>query len=338
MKHSNIAIFVPHNGCPHTCAFCNQRVISGEQTQPTPQDVAAAAECAIRSLGDKSAESEIAFFGGSFTAIEREYMISLLEAAAVYVRSGKIGGIRCSTRPDCIDNDVLDILLEYGVTAIELGAQSMDDRVLELNERGHTAQQVRDAAKLIKSRGIELGLQMMTGLYGDSDSGALYTARELAALEPDTVRIYPTVVLRGTKLAELYESGEFEPQGLDGAVPLCAKLLKFFEERSIPVIRLGLHAGRDVEQQYVGGAYHPALRELCESRIMLEEAAEKLKNAEKTAEYIITVNPSDISKMVGQKRGNLEALREMGYEIKVVSDPEMKKGQIDIKPVCMKGA
>lgn len=337
MKHSNIALFVPHNGCPHTCAFCNQRVISGEQTQPSPQDVAQAAECAIRSLGEKSAESEIAFFGGSFTAIERDYMISLLEAAAVYVRSGRIGGIRCSTRPDCIDEEVLDILLRYGVTAIELGAQSMDDRVLELNERGHTAQQVRDAAKMIKSRGIELGLQMMTGLYGDSDDGALYTARELAALGPDTIRIYPTVVLRGTKLAQLYESGEFQPQGLEGAVPLCAKLLQFFEERSIPVIRLGLHAGKDVEQQYAGGAYHPALRELCESRIMLEKAAGELKNAEKAAEYIISVDPSDISKMVGQKRGNVLALAEMGFKVKVVSDPEVKKGQMKIKPVCMKG-
>ena len=337
MKHSNIAIFVPHNGCPHTCAFCNQRVISGEQTQPTPQDVAAAAECAIRSLGENSAGSEIAFFGGSFTAIERGYMISLLEAAAVYVRSGKIGGIRCSTRPDCIDNDVLDILLEYGVTAIELGAQSMDDRVLRLNERGHTAQQVRGAAKMIKSRGIELGLQMMTGLYGDSDAGALFTARELAALEPDTVRIYPTVVLRGTKLAELYESGEFQPQGLDGAIPLCAKLLKFFEERSIPIIRLGLHAGKDVEQQFVAGAYHPALRELCESRMMLEKMLEKLNGADKSAEYIIAVNPSDISKAVGQKRGNMTALAGMGYKIKVVSDPQIEKGQMKIIPVCMKG-
>ncbi len=329
MKHANIAIFVPHNGCPHTCAFCNQRVISGEQAQPTPQDVAVAAECAIASLGEDSRSSEIAFFGGSFTAIEREYMISLLEAAAPYVHSGKIGGIRCSTRPDCIDDEVLDILLKYGVSAIELGAQSMDNRVLAMNKRGHTSQQVKDAARLIKRRGIELGLQMMTGLYGDTDEGAMNTARELAALEPSTVRIYPTVVLRGTELARLYESGDYAPQSLEEAVPLCARLLKFFEAEAIKVIRLGLHAGRDIEREYVAGAYHPALRELCESRIMLEAAVEMLKNADSGAEYMLAVNPADISKMTGQHRCNLEELSRMGFRIsKIISDADINKGQI----------
>lgn len=330
VRHANIAVFVPHNGCPHTCAFCNQKTISGSQRQPEAADVVSAIETAIASLGENASQSELAFFGGSFTAIERGYMVSLLEAAAPYVRSGKIGGIRCSTRPDCIDEDVLSLLKDYGVTAIELGAQSMDDRVLELNERGHTADQVRHASALIKSFGIELGLQMMTGLYGDTDDGARFTARELAALEPATVRIYPTVVLRGTRLAELCESGEFETQGVEGAVALCAELLRFFEDKDIKVIRLGLHAGEDVERDYIAGAYHPALRELCESRIFLDKAKELL--AERAAgEVTLAVNPSDISKMTGQRKANMQALAELGYKVKITGCPEISKGSIVIK-------
>ena len=333
MKHANIAIFVPHNGCPNTCAFCNQRTISGEQKQPSPQDVEDVIQCALASLGDDAKHGEIAFFGGSFTAIDREYMVSLLEAAGGYVRQGLIGGIRCSTRPDCIDREVLDILKSYGVTAIELGAQSMDDRVLQLNERGHTAQQVRDASELIREYGIELGLQMMTGLYGDSDDGARYTAQEIAKLQPATVRIYPTVVLRGTKLAQLVESGEYIPQPVDGAVNICAELLEFFEQRGIAVIRLGLHASRDVESEQVAGAYHPALRELCESRIFLNRAVQMLRERfenppEET--IVLQVAPADISKMTGQRRANISRLQEMGYTVRVKGLPQIPKGSIDI--------
>lgn len=330
VKHANIAIFVPHNGCPHTCAFCNQKTISGSHNQPTAEDVVSAIETAMASLGEHSACSELAFFGGSFTAIEREYMISLLEAAAPYVRSGRIGGIRCSTRPDCIDEDVLGLLKSYGVTAIELGAQSMNDRVLELNERGHTAEQVRIASAMIKRFDIELGLQMMTGLYGDDDDGARYTARELAALEPKTVRIYPTVVLRGTRLAELCESGEYEPQGVEGAAALCAELLQFFEDKGISVIRLGLHAAEDVERDYIAGAYHPAMRELCESKIFLSRAQELLARYPE-GDYILSVNPSDISKMTGQRRANVNELAQMGYRVKIKGCPEAAKGSVEVK-------
>ncbi len=326
MSHSNIAIFVPHNGCPHTCAFCNQRTISGQQKQPAPSDVSAAIRRALETVRD-TADSEIAFFGGSFTAIERDYMISLLEAAAPYVRSGLIGGIRCSTRPDCVDDAVLDILCEYGVTAIELGAQSMDDRVLALNERGHTAQDVRDASRRIKARGISLGLQMMTGLYGDSDEGAHRTARELAALEPDTVRIYPTVVLRGTRLAELVEAGEYRPQTAEGAAELCSQLLPFFEERGIAVIRVGLHASADIERDFVAGAYHPAMREMSESRIFLRRALGEIeKDAPGAKSVILQVNPADISKMCGQRRSNILRLQEMGIAARVCGCPEVGRG------------
>ena len=206
MKHANIALFVPHIGCPHRCSFCDQNAISGAECPPEPADVTAACETALQSLGSRAAEAEIAFFGGSFTAIDRGYMLRLLDAARPYVRAGKVRGIRLSTRPDAVEPEVLSLLREYGVTTIELGAQSMDDRVLELNGRGHTADQVRRAACRVREMDFSLGLQMMTGLPGDTPEGAWYTARELAALSPAEVRIYPTVVLDGTRMGEWYLS------------------------------------------------------------------------------------------------------------------------------------
>ncbi len=165
MKHINVALFVVHKGCPHTCSFCNQRSITGVKTGLTPDEVRSAAETALASLERKTAAAgEIAFFGGSFTMIERDYMLSLLEAAYPYVRDGLFKGIRISTRPDGINDEICALLKKYGVTAVELGAQSLDDRVLRLNERGHTAGQVEAACKMLASYGFETGLQMMTGL------------------------------------------------------------------------------------------------------------------------------------------------------------------------------
>lgn len=329
MRHANIAIFVPHNGCPNQCSFCNQRTISGEQSQPTPDDVRAAlAEYESRSAGGENiprVPCELAFFGGSFTAIDRGYMCSLLESAQPWLERGVIDGIRCSTRPDCIDGETLECLKRFGVTAIELGAQSMDDRVLRLNRRGHDAQAVCDASRLIKRYGFELGLQMMTGLYGDTADGSRETAKKLAALEPDTVRIYPTVVLRGTELAERYASGEYRPQTVDEAVELCAELIPFFEEKGIRVIRVGLHAGRDIENGAVAGAYHPALRELCESRMMLSQM---LKLAAGEREVVFAVNPRDISKALGQRKGNISALAAAGVTADVVQDASVRMGTL----------
>lgn len=320
-KHINIALFVPHAGCPHLCSFCNQKTISGHSKPLTPEDVSEAVETALSSRDCSSAQ--LAFFGGSFTAVEHDYRVSLLKAAQQFIRAGKIRSVRISTRPDAIDDDILDELKYYGVTSIELGAQSMDDKVLLLNERGHTAEEVRKASSLIKSYGFELGLQMMTGLYGDTDEGALYTAREIIKLSPDTVRVYPTVVLNGTRLAELYESGEFKPQTLDEAVELGAELLDLFRENNISVIRFGLHASEDVEGDYAAGAYHPALREICESRIYLHKAEELFKEYPQ-GKYEIYVSSREISKMTGQKKYNINALAGQGYFCKVCADESLK--------------
>ena len=320
-KHANISLFIPHNGCPHRCAFCNQRTISGAVSQPSAKDVREAVSTSLASPRFDGANAEIAFFGGSFTAINREYMTELLEAAHEYIISGQVAGIRVSTRPDAIDHEILNILKKYGVTSIELGAQSMRDEVLLLNRRGHTAQDVIDASHLIQQYGFSLGLQMMTGLYGDDNVGARYTARQLAALRPDTVRIYPTVVLEGTELAEKMRTGDYRPQGYEDAAKLCAQLLRFFEQKRINVIKLGLHASDGVEGNMVGGAYHPAFRELCEGilyyNLIKRELSEKYPDG---GDFVVYVPSEDISKATGQKKCNICHLAEEGWNIRIKGD------------------
>lgn len=329
MKHANVALFVPHNGCPQACSFCNQRQITGQAYQPTPEDVQQAVETALRTMDSKARSTEIAFFGGSFTAIDRHYMTELLRAAAPFVRNGQFAGIRISTRPDAIDEEILNILQQYGVTSIELGAQSMSERVLKLNRRGHTAEDVRLAAGLIRQRGISLGLQMMTGLYGSDALTDRQTAEALAALAPDTMRIYPTVVLRGTELAERLQRGEYHPAGFDETVELCADLLQFFEQRGIRVIRLGLHDSDSLRQNKVAGVYHPAFREICESEIMLRNSVQALKQSRimaGTAEFYVC--PASVSRFIGQKRKNLLRLQEMGITAVVRQDERLTKYEV----------
>lgn len=336
MKHINVALFVVHKGCPHTCSFCNQRSISGSQKDITAADVHEAAETAIGSLTSQQASGgEIAFFGGSFTMVERGYMISLLEAAYEYVEKGIFKGIRISTRPDGIDGEICSILKKYGVTAVELGAQSLDDKVLSMNERGHTAQDVVNASKMLREYGFELGLQMMTGLYGSDDADSIATAEKIIALAPDTVRIYPTVVLKGTRLCELMKKGEFVPKGIPETVELCARLIPMFENAGIKVIRVGLHSGGEVDEGFAGGAYHPALRELCEGRIYYNHVLGEL---EKLGEgrYIIGVSPQEISKMTGQKKQNLTRLREKGYECTVKGVDGLSKYEVEIQKEVFK--
>lgn len=320
---ANIAIFVPHAGCSHRCSFCDQRAISGQVKTPTPQEVTQTLQRAVAGLSDEKS-AEIAFFGGSFTAIPRPQMEGLLRAAFPFVDGVKIIGIRCSTRPDAVDHDVLQVLKRYGVTAVELGAQSMDDTVLALNGRGHTARDVVKAAHLIRQRGLELGLQMMTGLYGANEESDRQTACELMGLHPDTVRIYPTLTLAHTRLEELYRKGNYIPPSLDQTVTLCADLLQQFEAKGIRVIKLGLHA--DSLSQVVAGPAHPALRELCESRIYYRQAKQLLGSI--GGQAILRVHPTCVSKMVGQNRQNLTRFAEEGWHVTVQSDPSLASGEI----------
>lgn len=331
MKHANVSIFVPHIGCPHACSFCDQKTITGTVAAPTADDVRAACDIAVKSKKCNAENSEIAFFGGSFTAIERDYMVSLLTAALPYIEGGFFYGVRISTRPDCIDEEILSVLKDYRVTAVELGAQSMSDEVLRLNRRGHTAEDVRTAAQKIQKAGIALGLQMMTGLYGSTPDLDRKTAQEFVKLHPDCVRIYPTVVLEHTALGALYKNGTYVPQTLEEAVPLCAELLEKFSENHIPVIRLGLHSGGNVEEGFLAGAYHPAFRELCEGEIYLRKMLSAFENLPKLCTYTVSVPQKSLSKAKGQQKRNEKALRNSGIQCTIKGNEFLKDYEIQIK-------
>lgn len=313
--HSNISIFVPHIGCPNMCSFCNQRYITGKHTAPKTKDVIDAVNVAVKSPRYDPLNTEIAFFGGSFTAINRNYMLELLKTAYEFVKNGIVCGIRISTRPDVIDDEILTLLKQFGVTAIELGAQSLNDNVLKSNNRGHSAEDVINASRLIKKHGFSLGLQMMTGLYNDCDEYAIYTAREIIKLSPDTVRIYPTIVLKNTDLAALYSDNKYKPQTLEEAACLCSELLLMFNNADIKVIRLGLHSIE--ENSYIAGPWHPAFSELCYSKIFLKNAKELLTQK---GNYTLYVNPSSVSKMIGQHKENINTLKKLGFDCIVKSD------------------
>ncbi len=303
------------------CSFCNQHIISGTVTAPSPDEVKQTCKEAYQAIKDKG-NCEIAFFGGSFTAVPENYRNQLLESVQEFIGDGGFKGIRISTRPDCINDEILTCLKKYHVTAIELGCQSMSDEVLRLNERGHDSESVRKSVALIKSYGFELGLQMMTGLYGSSPETDIHTAREIISLNPDTVRIYPVVILKGTKLAQLYEQGIYKVYDLDKMVTLCGRIMKMFEENNINIIKCGLHSSESVTEDMVSGYYHPAFRELCESRMFRINLEEHLLH-QHGDRFIIAVGKRFVSKAVGQKRSNISYFSLKGTELEFISDESL---------------
>lgn len=328
-KHANISIFVPHVGCKNSCSFCNQRTISGATFLPDYEYVKKICRESAKHLGYGVKNAEIAFFGGSFTAIERKYMLSLLTAAKESINEFGFSGIRCSTRPDAIDDEVLALLKDYGVSAIELGVQSMDDDVLRKNKRGHSSLDVYNASELIKKYNISLGHQIMVGLLGDTAEKCFDTAEKIIKINPDTVRIYPVLVLRDTLLCTLYEQGAYQPVSLDDAVDISSKLLLMFLDKGIKVIKLGLHASELFNTEMVAGPYHPAFKELCENKIYLEKIVLTLKSLQNNAKEIkLFVNDKNISKAVGQNRINIEKLSDLGYNVKVYPDKSLKDYEI----------
>ncbi len=310
MAHANISVFVPHEGCPNKCSFCNQNAITGKVTSDDVHNTV---------LKSNNKNAEIAFFGGSFTLIEREYMIDLLDAAQKEINNGNATGIRFSTRPDGINDEVLTLLKKYSVKTIELGAQSTNNYVLKENLRGHTFEDIVSASELIKKYGYDLGLQMMVGLYKSDREKDIKTAEDIINLKPECVRIYPTVVIKKTLLCHLYEKKLYKPLTVNEAADICAEILDMFLKNNINVIRLGLHEVED----FVAGPFHPAFGEIAESRLMLKKALELFGNKPK-GNYNITVNKSFVSKMIGQHRTNIEILRNMGYNCKVYSGEVLK--------------
>ena len=331
-RASIIPIFVPHLGCAHACVFCNQRSISGQREGVGAEDVKKAIETAAAFL-PKGEKRQLAFYGGSFTAIPAEEQEALLAAAQPYLVRGELDSIRLSTRPDAIDAAVLARLARYGVETVELGAQSMDEEVLRLSGRGHTAEDVERAARLVKEAGFGLILQMMTGLPGDTPEKDLETARRLIICKPDGVRIYPTVIVRGTALYEQWRAGLYREHTVEDAVAICARLLELFEQAGIDVLRVGLNPTEELSGgEAAAGAYHPALGELVRARVLRNRAEMRLSGVAPRSRVTLVVGPGRRSQMIGQHRQNLDWLRarfDLG-EIRVREDLQAEEKSLRV--------
>ena len=307
-----IPIFIPLAGCPHRCSFCDQAAITGVSPyRLSPAAVNQAMRTWLPRVRDRSRPVEMAFYGGNFLGLPIEQVRDLLAAAAAFVHCRDASGIRFSTRPDTISPETLHALRDFPVSAIELGLQSMDDRVLELNNRGHTAACTAAAAHRIKTAGYALGLQMMTGLPGDTLQGAEKTVDAMIQMKPDVVRIYPTLVLENSSLAQQYQSGSYRPMGLEETITLVSRLYLKFTSAGIRVIRMGLQADDALtsSDRVLGGPYHPALGELVCSRIFFRLAEAALAHhPDRRRPIILHVHPRHLSRMVGAGRQNLHHL------------------------------
>lgn len=330
-KCKTIPVFVPHWGCPCDCLFCDQKKITGQKTEMTPELASQIIRAGV--VHRKPGEHwEIGYFGGSFTGIPASQQEALLQLAQEAVSKGWVNGIRLSTRPDYINEAVLNRLRHYGVTTVELGAQSMDDEVLCLCRRGHTAAQTRQAAEKIHQSGLELGLQMMVGLPGDSMEKTMKTAYEFAALSPACVRIYPTLVIKGTGLEQLYRAGKYTPLTVTEAVLQCCRLYRFFSEHGIQVIRMGLLQMSPAD--IAAGPFHPAFGELVLSEYCYEKAAEQLSHMD-AKQVSVRLNPRFVSAFVGQKKINLLRLSQrfsLG-KIKLIQDAAVPMGDFLIQEI-----
>jgi len=332
-KKSIIPIFIPHLGCPNDCVFCNQRRIAGKIKAPTGDEVREIIKDGLSKYGGGNVQ--IAYYGGSFTALPPHLQEEYLEKANEFISSGDVCDIRVSTRPDAIDEDVVKRLKRYNVSTVEIGAQSMDDEVLFLSRRGHDADATRKAAKLIKESGFKLVLQVMCGLPGDDADKCRKTAAETAKLSPDAVRIYPVVVLRDTALCDMYERKEYKALTIDSAAEIAADMLEIFEDSKIPAIRIGLNATDELSygDSVAAGAYHPELGGIVRSRLYLRRAERAIRELESGNDISIAVNPACVSLMVGHKRENMDKLCKLfpGLDIKVEKDGKIPKGEIKIK-------
>ena len=337
-KEYIIPIFVPHLGCPNDCTFCNQKKISGQTKNVKAEDVKNTIEYYLNNFKDDNKYIEVAFFGGSFTGIDVDKQKELLSVAYEYIKNKKIDSIRISTRPDYINKEILKMLKSYGVKTIELGVQSTNDYILNKSKRGHTFEDVKKASKLIRKNGFILGHQMMVGLPESTRQDEINTAKDLIKLKPKIVRIYPVLVIKGTQLEKDYESGEYTPLTVEQAVETAKDLLVLFNKKKINVIRIGLQNTNEItdpnskKSQVVAGPYHPAFRQLVESRLWYDNIANEIKKVNSNVSHIqIDVNPSDINNAVGHKRINIKKINDTyNTDLKINPNSKIKKGKLKI--------
>lgn len=337
-KEYIIPIFVPHLGCKNSCTFCNQKTISGQVKQVTAKDVKDTIEYYLSNFKDNNKYVEVAFFGGSFTGIDEDIQEELLQAAFEYIKKKKVNSIRISTRPDYINKDILKRLKKYKVKTIELGVQSANNYILSRCQRGHTFEDVKKASKLIRRRGFTLGHQMMVGLPESTKLDEINTTRSLIKLKPKIVRIYPVLVIKGTKLEEEYKNNEYIPLTVNQAVERCKDIVAMFNKKNIKVIRIGLQNTNTIdepghnESEVVAGPYHPAFRQLVESSMWYDSMLEHIKQFNTKVKVVeIKANPVNINNIIGHKKENIKKLNEIyDVEVNVISDESIKPGDFKV--------
>lgn len=324
-----IPIFIPHRGCPHDCLFCNQQKISGHDREEARPSVALTIDVWLDRKKDRH-QVQVAFFGGSFTCLPKNEQVAMLTAVRPYITAGKVDTIRLSTRPDCIDPGVCALLKEYSVGVVELGAQSLSDAVLQKSLRGHTADATRHAFHLLKAAGIQVGLQLMPGLPGETSASFLRGIDEVIALRPSFVRLYPALVVKESGLEKLYHAGRYQPLSLKKAVALSARCYQKLTEAGIRVVRMGLQPSALLEQNVVAGPYHPAFGELVQSRLWLKKIRSRLAVLGPEQKLLIHIAEKDLSAAVGMKKQNTKRLEALGFSgrFTILPNKTMARGSI----------
>ena len=324
-----IPVFIPHQGCPHQCLFCNQNSITGRTSGGEVVEIEQTITAWLGRAGGRSGV-QVAFYGGSFTCLPRGRQEELLGAVQPFLARGDVTCIRLSTRPDCLDAEICAFLKERGVAIVELGAQSLDDTVLRISQRGHTARDCSLAVGLLQDAGIEVGIQLMPGLPGESGPSFFKGVREVVGLAPAFVRLYPVLVVGHSGLAEMYRLGNYRPLTLNRAVALCRQAKQMFAQAGIRVVRIGLQPSASLEKELLAGPYHPAFGELVAARDWFRRTRALLVGCPADRRLTITLSPRDLSAFVGPKRMNISRLAQLGLADRLVVETtkEMKRGTL----------
>ena len=336
-----VPIFISHFGCPHKCVYCDQHQIARHMpTLPSPEEIYKEIERNLRTCQYKKKGMrlvQVAFYGGSFTGLPLETQNDLLSSVAPFIKEEKVHSIRLSTRPDFIHHEVLKVLKAHKVATVELGVQSMDNGVLNITKRGYGKKRVIRAVTELHQRGFEVGIQLMIGLPGDTPEKFVSTVEDVIKMRPHFVRIYPTLVIKGTLLERWYQDGRYRPMPLQEAIILTKGALERFRQARIAVIRVGLQPTPYLEEKgtIVAGPYHPAFRQLVESSILYEQTVSLLMNAhrEKGSSFVFVVSPQDISNFYGHGGQNIKRLKEVFRleQIKVETDPQKERGMVSLR-------
>ncbi|MBU8850219.1 MAG: radical SAM protein [Desulfobacterales bacterium] len=308
-----IPVFIPHSGCPHQCAFCNQTIITSQKSRvPDKTVIHQIVKQYLHYKGNRE-QVELAFFGGNFLGLAPETIIQLLDLIQPYIQEKKIDGIRFSTRPDTITQQMLDLIMQYNISAVELGVQSMNDEVLSKSRRGHTGMDTIKAIHLLKEYPFKIGIQVMVGLPGDNEDSLFESTKKVVQLAPDFARIYPLMVLKGSLMEQWYSKGRYHPLSLDETVRLVKKMVQIFKAANVDVIRMGLQASDIMEDEsmVLAGPWHPAFGHLVLSGLFYDMVCNKIDKSPdllKSEKIVLTVHPKSESRLRGDKNTNLKRL------------------------------